>query len=189
MVALTAAAIALVSMTMAFGSDPAWAAREATASGAELSGTFGVSFHVVQPAADRRDRTTLDLAFTEQCSSSACEATVSTLAESCASGSCGQPPSDLSFADDLLRLRGSKYEGTFTLKTGCTAQGTYFPYAYDQRTTVAIRPTSTQDIGGVRQVTRFVGTLGLVGSPDAIGHKWGCSPYRFTLDLAGATET
>jgi len=156
---------------------------------AELTGTYNVSFHVVSPAADRRDKTTLSLAFTGGCTSGSCQATVSTLAASCVSGSCGQPPSDLTFASEELRLVRGLYKGTFTIKTGCTAQGTYYPYAYEQRTLLTIRPTATLDAGGTLQVSRFTGTLELLGSPDSIGHKWGCTAYRYGLTLAGASET
>lgn len=183
-------AAVLGSMAVPFGSVAlAGASSSASVAGAQLTGTYSVSFHVVSPAADRRDRTTLSLGFTSECNAGTCDATVSTLAESCASGSCGQPPSDLSFADGPLRLIGGEYKGTFTIKTGCTAKGTYFPYAYEQRTLLTIRPTAAQDFGSALQVTRFAGTLELLGSPDATGRKFGCPAYRFGLTLAGTTET
>jgi len=180
---------ALVSLATGFGSPAlAGASSPTSVADAQLTGTYSVLFRVVAPAVDRRDRTTLTLGFAPKCDSGACDVTVSTLAESCVSGSCGQPPSDLTFATAPLRFVGSEYKGNFIIKTGCTANGTYFPYAYDQRTLLTIRPTAAQDIGAL-QVTTFVGTLELLGSPDATGHKWGCTAYRFGLDLAGRSQT
>jgi hypothetical protein len=185
---LWAAALA----TMALGiASPAVAGASGSTSvaTAQLTGTYNVSFHVVTPTADRRDKTTLSLGFTAECTSGACNVTVSTLANACPSGSCGQPPADLTFSTELLRLGGGEYKGTFTIKTGCTAKQTYFPYAYEQRTTLTIRPTAAQGAGESRDVSRFVGTLELIGSPDATGHKLGCAAYRYGLSVSGATET
>jgi hypothetical protein len=182
--------VVAISLAMSLAAVPsAGASVTASTVGAQLSGIYTVSFHVVSPAVDRRDRTSLDLDFTGGCNAGACEATVTTLAESCPSGSCGQPPSDLSFAYDVLRLASGEYRGTFSIKTGCTAQGTYYPYAYEQRTVLAVRPTAARAAGGVAQVTRFVGTLELYGAPDATGLKWGCPAYRFGLDVAGTSHT
>ena len=157
--------------------------------GAQLTGTYRVTFHFVSPAASRNTRTTLTLGFAPECTSGACDVRVSTLANSCVSGSCGQPPSAFTFATELLRLTGGEYKGTFTIKTSCTRGGNYWPYAYEQRTLLTIRPTAAQDLGGFPHVMRFVGTAELVGSPDATGKKWGCVAYRYGIDVTGTSQT
>lgn len=147
---------------------------------------YDVSLRIVSPAAYRGDRYGVGWAFTPACDSGACSVSVSTVATACASGSCSSPPSLLEYADEPLRLAHGSYHGTFKIATGCTASdGTHFPYAYVQGTTLSLRPLASRAVGAGRsgrQVTKLAGT------PNSTGRKFHCAPYRIGLSLTAIAQ-
>jgi hypothetical protein len=165
----------------------------AAATGPQLTGSFSAALEVVKPAAYRSYHYAVSWAFTADCDAGPCDVTISTLANSCAAGNCPAPPAFLEFADAPLRYAGGVYSGTFTVKSGCTASGTYYPYAYEQRTTLTLKPTADQQVGvgatATNQVTKLTGSLQVVGVPDSTGRSLRCSGYNDTLAVQASAQS
>lgn len=166
---------------------------QAAPAGAQLTGNFGATVRVVSPAKFRSYRYAVSWSFTAECGAGPCAVTVSTLANSCAAGACAAPPAFLEFADAPLDYRAGSYAGTFSVETGCTAGGTTYPYAYTQRTSLALKPTASQQVGvgatAMRQVTRLSGSLEVVGTPNATGRSLRCSPYDDTFAVLATAQS
>jgi hypothetical protein len=165
----------------------------AASAGPQLTGNFSATLQVVKPTKFRSYHSAVSWSFTAECNSGPCDVTISTLANSCVTGSCASPPSFLEFADAPLNYRAGSYSGTFTVENGCNADGTYYPYAYNQRTTLMLKPQASQQVGvgavAMRQVTKFSGSLRIVGTPNATGQSLRCSPYDDTLGVLGAVQS
>jgi hypothetical protein len=169
------------------------AIAHAAPAGPQLTGNFGATLQVVSPTKFRSYHYAVSWSFTAECNAGPCAVTVSTLANSCAAGSCPSPPAFLEFADAPLDYRSGSYSGTFTVETGCSAGGTSYPYAYDQRTSLVLKPSASEQVGvgemATRQVTRLSGSLRIVGTPNATGRSLRCAPYADTLALSATAQS
>jgi hypothetical protein len=119
-----------------------------------------------------------------------CAVEVDTLANSCPSGSCAQPPSEFDFAGPKLSLAGGKYRGTFVVKTGCNARGEYWPYAYEQHTILAFSAASSAEVGTIgtepiRHVSAISGSLTI---REASTGTRGYSSYSERFELPGKVQ-
>jgi hypothetical protein len=115
---------------------------------------------------------------------------VDTLANGCPSGSCAQTPSQFDFAGAQLRLAGRTYRGTFVVKTGCSAHGEYWPYAYRQHTTLTLSAASSAQVGTIgtepiRQVSAISGSLTI---RDASTGLRGCNSYTDKFKVRGKVQ-
>jgi hypothetical protein len=145
---MTAGSAALVLLAL-----PSGPAGASSAAKAQLTGTFSVVIRGTAPKAVRGTQYQVNWSFTPECDTGACAVSVDTLASSCVSGSCPQPPSAFSFAGAQLALSHGTCQGSFSVKTGCTVNGNYWPYAYKQHTTLTLSPTAARH----RRVHRIIG--------------------------------
>jgi hypothetical protein len=179
---LTVGSTALVLLAL-----PSGPAGAASAAKAQLTGTFSVAIRGTAPQAVRGTRYQINWSFTPECDSGPCAVQVDTLASSCVSGSCPQPPSEFSFAGNQLTLAHGTYQGSFSVKTGCTVNGDYWPYAYRQHTTLTLAPTSAATVGSIgatplRNVSALSGHLSL--REVSTGTR-GCGSYAESFTLHG----
>jgi hypothetical protein len=166
---------------------PSGAAGASSAAKAQLTGTFSIVIRGTAPKAVRGAHYQLNWSFTPECDAGPCAVQVDTLASSCVSGSCPQPPSEFSFAGNQLALAHGTYQGSFSVKTGCTVNGNYWPYAYKQHTTVTLSPTAAATVGSigsspVRNVSALSGHLSL--REVSTGTR-GCGTYTESFNLHG----
>jgi hypothetical protein len=174
--------------------EPATGNVEAGASsGAQLTGGFTVTLTIVTPHKYRGQRYSVAWGFTPACDQGACNVQVDTEANACPSGQCAQPPSAFDFAGDNLSYLKGRYKGTFVITTSCNASSGYWPYAYNQHTTLALTPSAVAAVGSIgnqplKQVSAIAGTLTISGSPNATGRKQGCGPYLYTLSVHGKAQ-
>jgi hypothetical protein len=169
-----------------------WAgpAAASSASAAQLTGTFAMVIHGTAPKSVARSSYDVGWSFTPACDSGPCAVEVDTLASSCESGACPEPPSQFSLAGNELSLHHGRYQGTFSVKTGCTSNGTYLPYAYKQRTTLTLSPIAAAIVGSigttpVRHVSALAGTLSL--KEISTGTR-GCGTYTEKFSLRGRVQ-
>ena len=177
---MTAGSAALALLALPSGS-----AGASSAAKAQLTGTFSVVIRGTAPKAVRGSHYQVNWSFTPACDAGACAVEVDTLASSCVSGSCPQPPDQFSFAGDQLALAHGTYQGSFSVKTGCTVNGNYWPYAYQQHTTLTLSPTAAATVGSIgasplRNVSALTGHLSL--REVSTGTR-GCGTYTETFSL------
>jgi hypothetical protein len=177
-------AVSTTLMLLALPSGPAGASSAAKA---QLTGTFSVSIRGTAPKAVHGAHYQINWSFTPECDAGACAVQVDTLASSCVSGSCPQPPSEFSFAGDQLAFSHGAYLGSFSVKTGCTVNGNYWPYAYQQHTTLTLSPTAAATVGSIgstplRNVSALTGHLSLRAV--STGTR-GCGTYTQSFSLHG----
>ena len=156
---------------------------------ARLTGSFTVKLRIVSRGPYRNERYTVGWAFSPGCDSGACGVRVSTLASSCVSGSCAEPPSFLEYADQPLTLTATTYRGSFTIKAGCSTGTSSYPYGYNQHTSLLLHPTSGETFASQTQVKSFKGTLELRGTPAPGYASSGCAPYTLKLSFVGTSQT
>jgi hypothetical protein len=161
--ALLALCAGAVGLLLALTPDLAAASSPA---GAQLTGTFAIVLKATAPKSFVGHTYRVGWSFTPECDSGACDVQVDTVASSCVSGSCAEPPSQFSFAGDQLSLTHGVYQGTFSVKTDCTTNGNDYPYGYNQHTNLSLHPTAAASVGTigttpVRHVSALSGTLTL----------------------------
>ena len=185
--ATLALAVVLVAMTMAGSASSVLSGGQS--GHARLTGPFTVKLRVLTKGPYRNQRYTVAWAFVPGCDSGACSVTVSTLASSCVSGACAEPPSFLEYADEPLALTGTAYRGSFTIKAGSSTKTNSYPYGYEQHTSLLLHLTSGETRGGQALAKAFKGTLVLRGSPAPGYAALGCAPYTLELSFVGTSQT
>jgi hypothetical protein len=184
------ALVAAISATIVLLIVPSRPSAASSTTGAQLTGAFSIVARATAPKSIGGTVYRVDWSFTPDCDSGACAVEVDTLASSCVSGSCPQPPSQFSFAGDHLALVHGRYQGTFLVKTGCTSNGTYWPYAYEQHTKLSLSPTAAATIGSIgstplRNVSAISGTLTV---KEASTGTRGCGTYTETFNVRGKVQ-
>jgi hypothetical protein len=187
---LVATALAPTALLAAAGvTSPASAAPapvEATTGGASLTGTFQV--RAVYNGHPKQVFKTV-WGFAPMCDSGACNTSISTVETLCSNTiNCEILQGEMSFAQETLHYVSGTYRATFPTLSGCYSNGTYWPYAYNQTTTVVVRPTAATGTGGARTVSKIAGTVTEKGHPGTGGKAQGCRAWSWKLSVTGATE-
>lgn len=146
---------------------------------------FSVVLTGTSPKSNSGTKFDVSWSFTPECDTGPCSVQVDILATSCASGSCAQTPPQFDFAGAHSRHQVSRQ--LFAVKTGCNAYGQYWPYGYEQQTTLILPPASTAKVGiigtePIRKVSVLSGTMAI---REASTGTRGCNSHAERFNLRG----